>query len=658
MGNISNVLGFPFVPSIPRTPEEQMRDAMLSQELAPPELILDGHIHRFSVGTSKDAGWYVGFVDSYGAGGAFGNWRTGESTRWSNVRVEELNLEQRVAHDRHMAELWHLRDEERKKQQSLAADTVQSIWSRAGLASPDHPYLKRKMVKSHGLRITGDGRLMVPIYHKSGELVNLQYISDDGTKRFHKSAEIKGCFYTIGDVASSDMLYIAEGYATASTVHEATGKAVVVAFNAGNMLAATESIRIEAPDVPITVIADNDENGTGLKAAQQVSASFGAKIIMPPDIGSDINDFAVQGGDVHMLLTPSKEEQWLIWADEFCAQPKPIRWLVKHWIQEDAMIMVHGPSGCGKTFLVLDWCLHIASSLPTWCDRRVRDGTVIYLAGEGHHGLRGRVAAWKQYHQPNEMRMAISNSGTDLNTIEGLQKTVTAIREIHAQPRLIVVDTLHRFLMGDENSAQDTKTMLDSCALLMREFDCSVLLVHHTGVSAEAQHRARGSSAWKGALDIEISVEKKEKSDTMKVIQRKNKDAELTEDIHLMLHQVELDGWYDEDGDPISSVVLVPTEVPEDRPSRSESKYIDILRTVWGNHDLSASGNPVITKGAITSYLIDEMGKTGKAARTYLHRVLKKLEEIGVVSTFENHVEITNAELSFIMKQSYEYDEN
>ena len=48
--------------------------------------------------------------------------------------------------------------------------------------------------------------------------------------------------------------------------------------------------------------------------------------------------------------------------------------------------------------------------------------------------------------------------------------------------------------------------MLNACNGLMKEFDCSVLLVHHTGVSEEAQHRARGSSAWRGALDVEISV--------------------------------------------------------------------------------------------------------------------------------------------------------
>jgi hypothetical protein len=87
-----------------------------------------------------------------------------------------------------------------------------------------------------------------------------------------------------------------------------------------------------------------------------------------------------------------------------------------------------------------------------------------------------------------------------------MPRVVEAIRALPVPPSIIGIDTLHRFLAGDENSAQDAKTMLDACAALMREFNCSIVLVHHTGVSDEAQHRARGSSAWKGALEIEISV--------------------------------------------------------------------------------------------------------------------------------------------------------
>lgn len=159
-------------------------------------------------------------------------------------------------------------------------------------------------------------------------------------------------------------------------------------------------------------------------------------------------------------------------------------------------------TGSGKTFLVLDWALRMAAGADNWLGHRVCPASVVYLAGEGHHGLRGRIAAWKQHAKPpRPLDMWISKAGCDLNTPTGYQRVTESIRLLPASPDLIVVDTLHRFLAGDENSAEDAKGMLDACAGLMAEFGCSVLLVHYTGVADEAQHRARGSSAWRGALD-------------------------------------------------------------------------------------------------------------------------------------------------------------
>jgi RecA-family ATPase len=114
-------------------------------------------------------------------------------------------------------------------------------------------------------------------------------------------------------------------------------------------------------------------------------------------------------------------------------------------------------------------------------------------------------------------------------------KVVEAIRALPEVPKVIVVDTLHRFLSGDENSAQDAKTMIDACAALMREFGCSIILVHHTGVSDEAQHRARGSSAWKGALEIEISVVPAKGDSPIQIVQRKSKDAEEAKPVYAVL---------------------------------------------------------------------------------------------------------------------------
>jgi hypothetical protein len=92
--------------------------------------------------------------------------------------------------------------------------------------------------------------------------------------------------------------------------------------------------------------------------------------------------------------------------------------------------MVHGPSGGGKTFVVLDWCLRMASGSPDWAGYKVKAGNVVYLAGEGHHGLKSRIAAWKNHNTQDRLNMWLSKDGCDLNTPTGYLKVVSNLRAI------------------------------------------------------------------------------------------------------------------------------------------------------------------------------------------------------------------------------------
>jgi hypothetical protein len=84
----------------------------------------------------------------------------------------------------------------------------------------------------------------------------------------------------------------------------------------------------------------------------------------------------------------------------------------------------------------------------------------------------------------------------------------------------------------------------------------------HTGVSEEAQHRARGSSAWRGALDIEVSIVPSKNGSPMEIIQRKSKDAELAKTVYVRLEQVQIPGWKDEDDQPVTSAVISQEDAP------------------------------------------------------------------------------------------------
>jgi len=589
MADLSSILGGPWSPLPPKvvaSPEAQLIDAIRAAGLEPPDHIeMDGKIHRFKSGTKgkpgiDKPGWYLVFGDGIPAG-RFGCWRAGIEATFRADVGRKLTQTEEMAHVKRLAESKAVRDAEIIRQHQVASETVEQIWATANPASPEHPYLANKGIGVHGARITGDGRLMVPLYDQNGTLSSLQYIAHDGGKLYHPGGQTGGKFWQLGSLDEPGPLYIAEGFATAATIHETTNRPCIVAYSASNLVPVTGKLRdLYGPAQEIVIVADNDASGVGQRYAEQASAKYGARTVMPP-VQGDANDYVQSGNDLASLLTPTADD-WLIPADEFSAQPSPISWLVKRWIQDQALVMVHGPSGGGKTFVVLDWCLRIASSTPNWCGNKVRPGHVVYLAGEGHHGLRGRIAAWKHHHQAGKLNMWLSKHGCDLNTPAGYLKVVEHIRMLPETPKVIVVDTLHRFLAGDENSAQDAKTMLDACGNLMMEFNCTVILVHHTGVSDEAQHRARGSSAWRGALDIEISVIPGKDNQPMQLVQRKSKDAEMAEPKYARLESVQIPGWFDEDGEPVTSAVLVESEAPISTAQNGKfSEYLGYFKRAW-----------------------------------------------------------------------------
>ena len=539
-------------------PELQFRQAIEKAGLKPPdEVLLDGEVHRFnSDDKGGKTGWYIGFGDDI-PGGAFGCWRKDIREDWRASIGRELTSEELKRSKAAIEKAKAKRRQQLEQQRESTRIEVARIWEQGQAASDGHAYLKRKRVKAHGARIADDGRLMIPLYNAKHQLCSLQYIDGNGGKLYHPGGKVGGAYLALG--MPSDTIYVAEGFATGATIREVTDQMTYVAFSASNLPAVTGIIR-EAfgKSQRIVIVADNDEGGIGYAKAHEAAAKYAAHVVMPPELG-DANDFHNSGQDLAAVLSPEVGD-WLTEFDSWTEQPAPLRWLVKNWIQERALMMVHGPSGGGKTFVVLDWALRIAAGLPDWRGHKVKAGAVVYLAGEGHHGIRGRGAAWKYKHGVSKTEMWMSKTGCDLNTEIGYQRTAEAIRALPASPKLIIVDTLHRFLLGDENSAQDAKTMLDACANLMSEFDCSVLLVHHTGVSDEAQHRARGSSAWRGALDIEVSIVPAKGDKPIEIIQRKSKDAELAQSLQASLETVAIPGWFDEDGAPVTSAIITAAE--------------------------------------------------------------------------------------------------
>lgn len=201
-----------------------------------------------------------------------------------------------------------------KQGHQAAAAAAAILWD-AATACAGHGYLTGKGVQAYGLRLaTADhrarlwndedgewqdvftaraGELLMPMADASGQLWNVQRIDGNGRKRFLMGGRKRGTFHRID---GAGLAWMAEGYATAATVHAATGAAVIVAFDAGNL---AEVARRLAGQVG-TVAADNDANDAGRKGAE----ATGLPYAMPPTVGDDWNDHAARNGlqDVAQLL--------------------------------------------------------------------------------------------------------------------------------------------------------------------------------------------------------------------------------------------------------------------------------------------------------------------------------------------------------------------
>ena len=184
--------------------------------------------------------------------------------------------------------------------------TAQRIWRNAAPASLAHPYLAAKGITDPavlgGIRQSeyqGVLNLQIPIY-RDGTLYNLQSISPDGGKHFLKDGLKSGGYTVVGDATDTARgIVVAEGFATAASIHQATGKPVVVAFDAGNMVTVSETLAKNLPqDIPVTIAVDNDASGTGLAKARQAAALFGdrAKAVQPEFTMTQIQQFQRENG--------------------------------------------------------------------------------------------------------------------------------------------------------------------------------------------------------------------------------------------------------------------------------------------------------------------------------------------------------------------------
>ena len=253
-------------------------------EPARPIDLPDGKLVRFRVAGDKAGsrnGWVV-YHSHPVPGAAFGSWRTGESHTWrDDTAASRLKPAQRRVVVAAQRERERLRGEEEARVRETARRRASRLWATARPATDHHPYLEAKRVSAYGIRQLRD-MLVIPARDTSGEIHTLQFIGADGAKRFLSGGRISGCYYSIA--GRGDGLLICEGYATGATIRLATGAAVAVAFNAGNLLPVAKALRAKFPHLRLVIAADNDRTtpgNPGVREAMRAAKAVGGRIAVP-----------------------------------------------------------------------------------------------------------------------------------------------------------------------------------------------------------------------------------------------------------------------------------------------------------------------------------------------------------------------------------------
>ena len=278
----------------------QFRAAIHAAGLTPPDVIEPGKICRFPTKADRkdSAGWCILFVDGIPAG-EFGDFRSGVREKWRAEMGRKLTPQETVAYRNQQEEFRRARESLEVERRSRARQNAATIWQASEPASRDHPYLGRKGIGSHGLRVH-NGALVIPVCD-DGKLQSLQFIEPDGSKKFLRDGRVKGSYYPIG--LPEGRLCVAEGFATAASIHESTGCASVVAFDSGNLLAVAQKMRAKFPDIDLVICGDDDvehPENIGMKKAREAAQAVDALLAVPDYSGKDRPAGASDFNDLHL----------------------------------------------------------------------------------------------------------------------------------------------------------------------------------------------------------------------------------------------------------------------------------------------------------------------------------------------------------------------
>lgn len=258
--------------------------------------VMDGAKHRISVEGEKfsrnaGAGFYVGHLDGHPAGYVKNN-KTGEELSWK-AKGYVLEPQQKALLAAQAASKQQEREAEVARRHEQAAARVARQAAKLVPVTSPTAYMHSKGISPHAGALTDkEGtKTYLPAIDADGKQWSMQYIQEDGTKRFARDSRKDGCFHAVGgmaQLAAAPVLVIAEGYATAATLRQALGFATVAAFDAGNLTSVARALHDKFPDKPVVIAGDDDRHlaatqgvNPGRAKAGEAAALVGGKVLLP-----------------------------------------------------------------------------------------------------------------------------------------------------------------------------------------------------------------------------------------------------------------------------------------------------------------------------------------------------------------------------------------
>ena len=255
------------------------------------------------------------------------------------------------------------------------------------------------------------------------------------------------------------------------------------------------------------------------------------------------------------LKKQEQKNRLLLPVQELLQDLRPPEWIIKDYIPKSSLVEVFGESGTFKSFIVMDMAFCVANGIQ-WHGFDVKQGNVIYFAGEGFYGLKWRVLALQKHYQMEAKNFYVSKQPLVLIDKESVQNAAKEMEEI-GDISMVIFDTLHRNVgPANEDTAKEWGEILHNLDYYIKPLCDVILYVHHTG--HKDKERSRGTSARYASLDADYRVERDEMTITMTCT--KMKDAKEPEPLSFKMEVVDVTDMDREDNEtmqPITSLVPV-----------------------------------------------------------------------------------------------------